>query len=81
MGNPLFLVFRVVVCRVLYSQHPPKRWFLCEAVIVFVCGKLVSYPGIQISRSGSACFFAQKFSTADKGRHWELYFFFAEQKK
>ena len=47
---------------------------LCEAAIVFVCGKLVSSPGIQISRSGSACFFVQKFSTADKGRHWELYF-------
>ena len=80
MGNPLFLVFRVVVCRVL-SPAPTKTVVLCEAVIVFVCGKLVSYPGIQISRSGSACFFAQKFSTADKGRHWVLHFFFAEQKK
>ena len=72
--TPFFLVFRVVVCRVLYSQ---SRVVLCEAVIVFVCGKLVSCPGIQISRSGSA---AQKFSTADKGRHWELYFFLRSKK-
>ena len=43
--TPFFLVFRVVVCRVLYSQHPPKRWFCVRSVIVFVCGKLVSCPG------------------------------------